>query len=302
MAQFSGGLAWFLAPDAGRNRAQAYVRGERVEILKGGKVEQARVEFKKIAQALWLRLTTTVTLIIWVVSSVLVTLAGPFGTYASMPLPLRAGYWSTLIGVSIVMAYIARAAVHAVMQERGTYMLREFVISVVFATTFVPVLLLLRHIATDAAPLLNPFQIFMVVLLVTWSVSALRLVLGIDDTPQDDDHPRLFRRIPDYSGAEVLRMTVNDHYVEVFLEDGDVHRLLMRFSDAVDELEGKAGFLIHRSHWVTIGAIEQVLRDRGRDFVLLRDGTRLPVSRTYRANLIAEGLIDPSVATAAMAQ
>ncbi len=259
-------------------------------------------ELREMAQALWLSLTTPLTLISWVVASVLVTLAGPFGTYASMELPLRAGYWSTLIGVSIVMSYVARAAVLAVMQQRSTHILRELAISVVFASTFVPVLMLLRSIATEVPPFLNPFQIFLVVLIVTWSVSALRLVLGIDDAPQNGDQPRLFRRIPGYSGAEIVRMTVDDHYVEVFLEDGEVHRLLMRFTDAVDELEGKPGFLVHRSHWVTIGAIEQVLRDRGRDFVLLRDGTRLPVSRTYRANLIAEGLIDPSVATAAMAQ
>lgn len=42
-----------------------------------------------------------------------------------------------------------------------------------------------------------------------------------------------------------------------------------------------AGFQVHRSHWVAREAIRHAERDRGRMFLPLDCGRRVPVSRAY---------------------
>jgi DNA-binding LytR/AlgR family response regulator len=105
--------------------------------------------------------------------------------------------------------------------------------------------------------------------------------------------PRLFARLGCVEGRRVLRLTVDDHYVIVGFADGGEQRLLMRFADAVREMEGQDGFLTHRSHWVSADSVVRAWRSGGRDIVELVDGSTVPVSRTYRATLESRGLLGP---------
>ena len=47
---------------------------------------------------------------------------------------------------------------------------------------------------------------------------------------------------------------------------------------------------VHRSHWVALEAIDAHQRIKGRDFLAMRDGTQVPISRSYRAASKAAGL------------
>jgi uncharacterized membrane protein YidH (DUF202 family) len=102
--------------------------------------------------------------------------------------------------------------------------------------------------------------------------------------------PRLANRLPDDFVGPVLRLTVNDHLVEV-ISAKQVHRLRMRFGDAVNEMEPVEGFCTHRSHWVTRDAVSKVERQDNRLQVVLTNADRVPVSRKYRANLEIAGLL-----------
>jgi DNA-binding LytR/AlgR family response regulator len=55
--------------------------------------------------------------------------------------------------------------------------------------------------------------------------------------------------------------------------------------DAVAELSGYPGLQIHRSHWVAIDAVDGLERENGKTYALLRDGRKLPVSRTRAPEL-----------------
>jgi hypothetical protein len=85
------------------------------------------------------------------------------------------------------------------------------------------------------------------------------------------------RRLPPALGDELRSLQIQDHYVEVHTALGST-LLLMRFRDAVAELEG-AGLRVHRSWWVAFAAMEALERD-GRSYRLrLRGGGDVPVSR-----------------------
>jgi len=97
------------------------------------------------------------------------------------------------------------------------------------------------------------------------------------------------RRLPTRLGHELIRVSVYDHYVEAHTPRG--HELiLIRFADALAELDGYDGLQVHRSHWVARAAVRRLLRGDGRSLVVeLTDGTRLPVSRSREAATRAAG-------------
>ena len=94
--------------------------------------------------------------------------------------------------------------------------------------------------------------------------------------------PRFFKRLPVHLGHKLTHLSTRDHYVEAFTNRGS-HLVLMRFSDALEEIAEMDGLQIHRSHWIAKNAVTGTARVDGRLFVELTGGTRLPVSRSYMA-------------------
>ncbi len=91
-------------------------------------------------------------------------------------------------------------------------------------------------------------------------------------------------RLADDIRGPLVRVSVRDHYVDVWTEQGSA-QLLMRFVDALSELEGADGLQVHRSHWVARRAIAQVQRRGANLVVVLKDGAEVPVSRRFHAAL-----------------
>ena len=93
---------------------------------------------------------------------------------------------------------------------------------------------------------------------------------------------RLLERLEAGVRAPLLHLAVEDHYVDVVTARG--HRLLLiRFADALAEIEPDEGMQVHRSHWVADRAVEKLLSENGRLTILLSTGRRVPVSRPYVA-------------------
>tara|TARA_R110000868_G_scaffold411515_1_gene704962 strand:- start:32736 stop:33665 length:930 start_codon:yes stop_codon:yes gene_type:complete len=97
------------------------------------------------------------------------------------------------------------------------------------------------------------------------------------------------KRLPPDLGRDIIRVSALDHYVEVQTRAGTT-LLLMRFADALEELEDIGGLRIHRSHWVARQAIRRVLRQDRALLVEMVDGARLPVSRSQQGGVRAIGL------------
>jgi hypothetical protein len=93
---------------------------------------------------------------------------------------------------------------------------------------------------------------------------------------------RPFARLPvALRRAELWAVQGEDHYVRFITAAGDalVH---MRLGHAMAELEGVVGRQVHRSWWVAECGVARVVRSGGPPVLILRDGRRVPVSRTYR--------------------
>lgn len=101
--------------------------------------------------------------------------------------------------------------------------------------------------------------------------------------------------------GEVLVVSAADHYLDVVTTEGQ-GRVLMRFRDALSELEAFPGFRIHRSHWVATSELVRVRPEGRRHVADLRSGQALPVSDAYvddlrRAGLLADDAIGKRIGT-----
>ena len=81
-------------------------------------------------------------------------------------------------------------------------------------------------------------------------------------------------------GATIRAVQAEDHYLRIHTDRGS-DLILMRLSDALDELEGLEGAQTHRSWWVAKDAVRDVARGDGRATLTLDGGVEAPVSRRY---------------------
>lgn len=237
---------------------------------------------------------------VWAVASALAAVTGPFGTYGSMSGLELATYWPLIIALSLCIAYFGRAIVtHLIPGESQA--LRELCAGAILTALFSPVIWVLNLTVYGVAKESVSFvEIASSVMLVALGVSLFRFALGIEtrSDPAERDAaetaevlPKFAARLTEWSGAPIIHLTVDDHYTEAHCLDGSVYRVLIRFADAVNEMDGIRGVCIHRSHWVALDFIEEAFRKKGRDFVTLATGAVLPVSRKYRVNLVEAGYI-----------
>ncbi len=102
---------------------------------------------------------------------------------------------------------------------------------------------------------------------------------------------RFLERLPlKLRGAEVWAVEAEDHYLRLHTSKGQ-DLILLRLADAVAELEGIEGAQVHRSWWVARDAIADARRGDGRAVLTLKDGSEVPVSRTYARLLREQGWI-----------
>lgn len=257
------------------------------------------------------------TLACWFGATALTTITGPFGTFATMEAVPRFLYWALMIWVSIAVAYGVRYLIVEFVPPMSRAR-RDLVMAVLFTALFTPFLEFLNHQVFRWSPhdYIALLAIIVCNFIIASGIAIARRGLGYDFlegvevAAQEPEpvavpsvvgaadpgvarvvRPRLYERMELAEGRRVLRLTVDDHYVIATLDDGQEQRLLMRFSDAVREMDGQDGFLTHRSHWVSADAVVRAVRMGGRNGVETADGVVLPVSRTYWKQLEARGFV-----------
>lgn len=228
---------------------------------------------------------------IWALLSFAAALTGPFGTYAALSLQMRVLFWATLVALSIFTGHALRAAVRRTGYHQDDRRV-QIVTGLIYTAIFTPIVCLLAQIfavgRSDGPGVVlmaaSVFSFFAAVLVFRW-------LLGYEMPAQPK--PRLLDRFPNHNGSAISRLSVDDHYVDVFFADGARDRLLMRLTDAIAEMDEVPGFPVHRSHWVARDSIAAVEREGGRDFLLLHCGTKVPVSRKKRPILEEAGIFEP---------
>jgi DNA-binding LytR/AlgR family response regulator len=100
------------------------------------------------------------------------------------------------------------------------------------------------------------------------------------DVPKDIA-PDFFRRVPPALGRDLLALEMEDHYLRIHTALGS-DLILLRLRDALAELGPSRGRQVHRSWWVAEGAIASAEGNARRPMLVLRNGLRVPVSKTFR--------------------
>lgn len=138
-------------------------------------------------------------------------------------------------------------------------------------------------------------RLILPVVTVTAAVCALIVLLGQSTPVQthasaDRAGPAKFiERLPIHlRGARLIAVQAEDHYLRVHTNEGS-DLILMRLSDALDELEGVEGAQTHRSWWVARDAVRTASRGDGRATLKLDGDLSAPVSRRYSKALREAG-------------
>ena len=245
----------------------------------------------------FLRLVAPAPVAIWLIGSMSVSLAGPFGTFEALPYLLRLGYWGRVIGLSIIIG----ASVRVFSQSRvpADEPIKQDLLSIVTMTVvFSPIVFLLTILLLPPYQAVPPNIAEVVSYVAAISIAVFvirRLIPGIEDVsyltePVAKPVPQLMRRLPDDFDGPILRLSVRDHFVEVVTPRQTV-TIRMRFCDAINEMDGIYGYCTHRSHWVVADAVEAVEQNGAKTTLRLVNGDVVPVSRKYRENLKEVGLI-----------
>jgi len=238
----------------------------------------------------------------WVIMLGIIALfvvVGPFGTYESMSLATRSLYWpmtmlgSWLIAITIISAFVV------LLRATSLSVLVQMIIAAIVASA--PIGLwnwfasktLFPNVA-DGFNLLEMIAVSVPITIIFSVIAYFALRSQFEDEEEVeiiDTRPNLLmERLPIEKRGPVQSMSMQDHYVVVSTTRG-TEMVLMRMADAVAELSSESGEQIHRSHWVNTDFVAASERDKGQHIVVMKDGKRLPVSRTYIKAARAAGII-----------
>lgn len=238
------------------------------------------------------------------VVALLMGFAGPFGTYELLPLAARLGYWAAIVLATYGVGYgFGVVAVPLVGRRIRTRWLRMALVSTAsgIPITVAVVLVNLVTFGSDGWDVIELAELWVSVTVISLGVMLISVLVdqslarAREHVPMPDaagaeaGQPRVLERLPLPQRGNLVSLSVSDHYVDVVTTRG--HGLvLMRLSDAIAETAPVQGLQVHRSHWVALDAVARPVRVDGKLQLELRDGRRLPVSRSYLKAVRQAGL------------
>jgi hypothetical protein len=242
------------------------------------------------------RATSARGLAIAAAAGVVLALLGAFGT-VDAPLGLRLVYWVPVMLAGAVWGLLCSRWI-----ERWIDMDERPWLTVVALTCAItgPVSLMVWFVTgllfeSEVYPLRTLPLMVGPVLIVTAVMSTLNVFLGKAQPVQTHvsvagaPAARFPDRLPlKLRGAAIRAVQAEDHYLRIHTDRGS-DLILMRLSDALEELEGLEGAQTHRSWWVAKDAVRDVARGDGRATLTLEGDITVPVSRRYARALREAG-------------
>lgn len=223
-------------------------------------------------------------------ASILLGMVGPFGTYDQLPLAARLAYWTAIVVSTYLTGFaVVHFAVGLLFGEDRGGVTGYAVAGAIAGVPIAALVALFNRFAFGDASVFGFVTALPYVVATATLVSGLVAFLIRNAEPEPDAsarvadpprRPRILDRLPHDKRGRLVRLGMQDHYVEVHTDRGSA-LVLMRMADAIAETEGVEGLRIHRSHWVAREAVERLERREGRLVVHLHGGGELPVSRSY---------------------
>lgn len=223
--------------------------------------------------------------IVWLTVALVTSIVGPFGSYGAMDVSARVLFWTPVVALALVAATLVRAFVVAGL-GLTLHLKGSAVAAALNALVIAPPLYLLMNevLPPPLRGMVSGAEIVLLIVTISLGVCALRSSAEPQQPVQPQPQktaPRLMRRLDPALRGEIWAITVRDHYVDVQTSAGK-SSLLMRFSDAVSEVDCLPGAQVHRSHWVAWAGVGSVCREGGKMILHLKNGHQIPVSRNNR--------------------
>ena len=237
----------------------------------------------------------------WILGfAVVMAVTGPFGLYAYSGLGVRLVYFGTT-AVLIWLQVLAFAALLSQVEafQRWSITVRMALAGALAAIPGTIEIIILHGWLIRETPVRAALEIYPQTAFLTVAISVMlglfieqRLHTNADnerarvaslpaaDIPKDTA-PDFFRRVPPALGRDLLALEMEDHYLRIHTVLGS-DLILLRLRDALAELGPSCGRQVHRSWWVAEGAVASAERDHRRPMLVLRNGLRVPVSKSFR--------------------
>ena len=158
------------------------------------------------------------------------------------------------------------------------------------ALVMFPAIILVQKIMGFPVPLSYWPTLYFLIWIISVAISGVSFLEKRAFRPKEaNDGSAFLARIPaKISDGGLYAISSEDHYLRIQTSRGS-DLILMRLADAIAELKGYDGMQVHRSWWVARQSVDHVKREQGRIFLILRDETAVPVSRTFAPALRAAG-------------
>jgi DNA-binding LytR/AlgR family response regulator len=278
--------------------------------VNGGKLHYALRELQQFASSrnFWIVLAAIV---------VLFTAIGPFGTGEHMGVLPRFGFWLLNIFISTWIAIVIVVFAELYLERLiAAPFPRMFVASLMACPVIGFTTMLIVYSWRGPEPSLQAylentaqaFPISVVFTLIFWASMrherqirlateagafgvSLPVAAGAQAAQpmpsQAPEPPAMLSRLKPENRGPILRLSAEDHYTLTVTSRGR-ELILIRFSDALSELGDTVGTQIHRSHWIARAAFEALVTKDGKLMARLKDGTELPVSRSFAGEVKAK--------------
>ncbi len=241
--------------------------------------------FRLYLVRVYAHLVSPLNLFIAATAFVFLTISGPFGTFEALSFAKRFGFW----GADVVAYYVVVALLKIAIElklSHFSYLSRSFLLSILMALLLSPILSgIAVQMANDDLGLSSlQFNAVLIFVVTMFTCQLHRIIERL--SPSKGAVPRFASRLGADGDCSVYHVTVDDHYLNISAENGE-HRLLMRFSDALGELEELDGLRVHRSHWVSKCSVKKVVLNGPKMKLHLRNGSNVPVSKGYHDCVMA---------------
>lgn len=229
------------------------------------------------------------------IAALFMTVIGALGT-DQVGFPKRLGYWLLVMESGATLGAVVSPVIQGWGRLRHRPAAEGLLVSLVIAIPLTILLIGANSLFFDAPTgWIEGVVIFGVVLMVSMLMTALNYstaptqVVVVTDAAGSAREPRFTARLPlRLQHAALHALEAQDHYLQVHTDAGS-ELILMRLSDAIDELDGMDGARCHRSWWVARSAVTDVIQREGRVTLKLVGDLMVPVSRTYLPELRAGG-------------
>lgn len=216
----------------------------------------------------------------------LLTFLGPFGSQASMSTIPRMLFWLGLVGTGYLLAL---AAFRLIGDKARQAMIRAIAVTALSALpqTFIVSWALVQVRPGRVIAIANLPMLFFAVAAVQAII--VTIMMWMSSRPSEGTAPlapgeklglqtrgRLARSLR----GDLVALEAEDHYVRLHHQSGST-LILHRFSDALAEVDPRAGLQVHRGWWVASAAVAGTFLRGGKRWLMLSNGLEIPVSRTH---------------------